>query len=373
MERDPGQHLAAISRLRKVCNAPSLLVEMRNITCWEEQSGKLATLACILMEMVSTTVEKAVLVSLSTSTLDLLAMLCDNHNISHCRLDGTTPPASRQGIVDQFNSTSSTTRVFLLSSKAGGTGLNLVGASRLVLYDLDWNPATDAQAMGRVWRDGQKRHCHIYRLVTTGTIEEKIYQRQVMKSGLAVGEGDLSVGQFTREELRDLFTFQPNISCDTHNLLQCNCQGAGEVIKGEGDEEEVEKRKCQLGRPTSTSGRRGMGKKQAEMAGWQHFKEPIENFVTDGSDRLTYIILYISMPIFCLVFCHLSCSAFKRYIIIQKLKIASSIILDLTLLSKVVACSFALYLVCLLQKGGACRAENLQIIKHIPGLLSLPT
>ena len=285
MERDPGQHLAAISRLRKVCNAPSLLVEMRNINCWEEQSGKLATLACILMEMVATTTEKAILVSLSTSTLDLLAMLCDKHSISHCRLDGATPPATRQGIVDQFNSASSTTRVFLLSSKAGGTGLNLVGASRLVLYDLDWNPATDVQAMGRVWREGQKRHCHIYRLVTTGTIEEKIYQRQVMKSGLAVGEGDLSKGQFTREELRDLFTFQPNVSCDTHNLLQCNCEGKGEVIK-EGEEEQVEERKCQLGRTTSTSTRGGTGKKQAEMVGWQHFKEPIESFVTDGSDHI---------------------------------------------------------------------------------------
>ena len=140
---------------------------MRNINCWEEQSGKLATLACILLEMVATTKEKAVLVSLSTSTLDLLTMLCDKHSIPHCRLDGSTPPASRQGIVDQFNSASSLTRVFLLSSKAGGVGLNLVGASRLVLYDLDWNPATDAQAMGRVWRDGQKRHCHICLLYTS--------------------------------------------------------------------------------------------------------------------------------------------------------------------------------------------------------------
>ena len=95
VERDPGQHLAAISRLRKVCNAPSLLVEMRNLMCWEEQSGKLATLACILLEMVANTMEKAVLVSLSTSTLNLLAMLCDKHNISHCRLDGSTPPATR--------------------------------------------------------------------------------------------------------------------------------------------------------------------------------------------------------------------------------------------------------------------------------------
>ena len=324
MEKDPGQHLAAISRLRKVCNAPSLLVEMHNIKCWEEQSGKLATLACILLEMVATTDEKAVLVSLSTSTLDMLAMLCDKHNISHCRLDGSTPPATRQGIVDQFNSVSSTTRVFLLSSKAGGIGLNLIGASRLVLYDLDWNPATDAQAMGRVWRDGQKRHCHIYRLVTTGTIEEKIYQRQVMKSGLAVGEGDLSVSQFTREELRDLFTFQNDIDCDTHNLLQCNCSGMGEVLKD--GEEEVAERKCQLGRPTTASGKKaGMGKKLAEVAGWQHFKGPIESSVTDG--------LVIWSSITCVVF-------------------------SLNFSLQVTACIFALHLLCLLQKRGTSRTQN---------------
>lgn len=85
--------------------------------------------------------------------------------------------------------------MFLLSTKAGGEGLNLIGASRLVLFDCDWNPAyerllTDEifpnlksvrQAMARVWRDGQKKDVHIYRLLTTGTIDEKIFQRQVVK------------------------------------------------------------------------------------------------------------------------------------------------------------------------------------------------
>ena len=71
--------------------------------------------------------------------------------------------------------------VLLLSSKAGGTGLNLIGASRILLFDMDWNPATDVQAMARVWRDGQRRKVHVYRLATAGTIEEKIFQRQVCK------------------------------------------------------------------------------------------------------------------------------------------------------------------------------------------------
>lgn len=89
--------------------------------------------------------EKIVLVSLSTSTLDLLSGLCDRYNLHTVRLDGKTPPASRQQIVNNFNWSGSETRVFLLSSKAGGAGLNLIGASRIVLFDIDWNPATDMQ------------------------------------------------------------------------------------------------------------------------------------------------------------------------------------------------------------------------------------
>ena len=74
--------------------------------------------------------------------------------------------------------------VFLLSSKAGGVGLNLVGGNVVILYDIDWNPANDQQAMARVWRDGQKKNVTIYRLLTSGTIEEKIFQRQVFDVSL---------------------------------------------------------------------------------------------------------------------------------------------------------------------------------------------
>ena len=74
--------------------------------------------------------------------------------------------------------------VFLLSSKAGGVGLNLIGGNVVILYDIDWNPANDQQAMARVWRDGQKKNVTIYRLLTTGTIEEKIFQRQVINVSL---------------------------------------------------------------------------------------------------------------------------------------------------------------------------------------------
>lgn len=138
-----------------------------------------------------------------TKTLDLLQNLCIHLGHTFCRLDGHTPTSQRQRLVNNFNSPYSQDFVFLLSSKAGGVGLNLVGASHLVLYDIDWNPANDMQvrqtqpctlricplegalyvftvllctqcvgnhrqAMARVWRDGQKKTVHIYRLLSAG-------------------------------------------------------------------------------------------------------------------------------------------------------------------------------------------------------------
>ena len=72
-------------------------------------------------------------------------------------------------------------KYLFIYSKAGGCGLNLIGANRLVMFDPDWNPANDEQAMARVWRDGQKKECFVYRFLAVGTIEEKIFQRQTHK------------------------------------------------------------------------------------------------------------------------------------------------------------------------------------------------
>lgn len=91
---------------------------------------------------------RAVLVSNYTQTLDLLQDVCDQIGYKWCRLDGQTPVAQRQRIVDSFNSPHSSSFLLLLSSKAGGVGLNLIGASHLVLYDIDWNPANDIQVSG---------------------------------------------------------------------------------------------------------------------------------------------------------------------------------------------------------------------------------
>ena len=128
-------------------------------------SGKMKVLDYILAMTKSTSNDKVVLVSNYTQTLDLFERLCRLRRYQFVRLDGSMTIRKRQKIVDRFNDPNGGDFIFMLSSKAGGCGLNLIGANRLVMYDPDWNPANDEQAMARVWRDGQKKKVFIYRLV----------------------------------------------------------------------------------------------------------------------------------------------------------------------------------------------------------------
>ncbi|KAF9045835.1 hypothetical protein BDZ89DRAFT_1155511 [Hymenopellis radicata] len=182
-------------------------------------SGKLTVLSRLLAHIKTHTEEKCVIVSHYTSTLNILEAFCQKQHYSYHRLDGSTPPAKRQR-TSGF--------IFLLSSKAGGVGINLIGGSRLVLVDSDWNPSHDLQAMARCHRDGQKRPVFIYRFLTAGTIDEKIFQRQITKLGLSNSLMGSSTGSskkdsFTRKDLRDIFRIQPDTSCNTHELLECPC------------------------------------------------------------------------------------------------------------------------------------------------------
>ena len=142
--------------------------------------------------------------------------------------------------------------------------------------------------MARVWRDGQLRPVTVYRLATTGTLEEKIFQRQITKQGLGGGfldEDKGSVGgkkfHFTKEELRDIFSLNADTSCDTHDLLGCPCGGVGSVegqgaAKSAGDGDDV--RLCQLGDDLpSTAAQGAKGKESAspsvgikDLLGWAH-------------------------------------------------------------------------------------------------------
>jgi DNA repair and recombination RAD54-like protein len=241
--------LIAITFLKKLCNSPQLAYDMckeskndlesllhlfpsdfgalNSKQVMPEYSGKMKVLDTILAYIKSTTNDKVVLVSNYTQTLDLFERLCRSRNYNYVRLDGSMTIKKRGKVVESFNDPNSSDFIFMLSSKAGGCGLNLIGANRLVMYDPDWNPANDGQAMARVWRDGQRKQCFIYRLLSTGTIEEKIFQRQTHKKALSscVVDNEENVERhFTLSELKELFRYEEDVKSDTHRKLNCkNC------------------------------------------------------------------------------------------------------------------------------------------------------
>lgn len=261
IEHSTAESLALINILTKISNSPILLKavadkakakisqgqdSVERTTVVEEAvkllperarvedvslSGKLTALANLLRAIKKHTDEKCIVVSHYTSTLNILEAFCKKKSYSYLRLDGSTPAAKRSEHVNAFNKSSQERCfLFLLSSKAGGVGLNLVGASRLCLIDSDWNPSHDLQSMARIHRDGQKRSVYIYRFLTAGTIDEKIYQRQITKLGLSRtligGKSDSKSNSFSPKELRDIFTIHPKTACHSHDLLDCFCDRA---------------------------------------------------------------------------------------------------------------------------------------------------
>eukprot|EP01062_Namystynia_karyoxenos_P067253 TRINITY_DN6115_c2_g1_i1.p1 TRINITY_DN6115_c2_g1~~TRINITY_DN6115_c2_g1_i1.p1 ORF type:complete len:918 (+),score=230.17 TRINITY_DN6115_c2_g1_i1:54-2807(+) len=220
-----GALLSCMSRLRKVCNHLRLLsppgaddaarggagLTPSEALRWGA-SAKL-TVLWRLLESVSHLggSHRSLVFSQSTRFLDII-----EHQVLHplrvdfLRIDGTTPARERQAQVDSFNKGEG--RVMLLTTQVGGVGLTLTGADRVVLMDAAWNPALDSQAVDRAYRIGQRRDVAVYRLVTCGTLEEKVFRRQVFKQTLAVRAGtqagtsaDQWVARFfSKKELRRL-------------------------------------------------------------------------------------------------------------------------------------------------------------------------
>lgn len=253
---DTTHALKLMNLLRKICNSPTLLtsddyyqqllsddLEPRTLNT---SSGKINSIVPLLLEF-GILQEKAVIVSNFTKTLDLLELVLHKINLRFSRLDGSTPNNLRQKIVNDFNRSSySEKAVFLLSSKSGGVGINLVGASRLVLFDNDWNPAMDLQSMARIHRDGQKRDCFIYRLLTTGCIDEKIFQRQLVKSNLSKAfldnDANSATNHFDENDLKTIFEIDLDTNSNTHDLLRCHCNEDGTLqeFDDETDTDEIE-------------------------------------------------------------------------------------------------------------------------------------
>jgi SNF2 family DNA or RNA helicase len=151
--------------------------------------------------------DNTIVCSSFTSTLDAVESYLISKDIRFLRIDGNTQPAERQDNIDKFKSSLGDIPVFLLSSKAGGVGINLIGGNRMVLMEPDWNPSNDTQLMGRVWREGQLRPVYIYRLFASGTLEEKIYQMQLTKTDLSKQFLDVRsfLNRLSEDELYDMF------------------------------------------------------------------------------------------------------------------------------------------------------------------------
>ncbi len=192
--------LATLTRLKQICCHPAIFAKEK------AESGDSAKYE-MLLELLQTLIEgnhKTVIFSQYTRMLQIMREDFEAMKIPFCYLDGSSK--NRLEVVKQFNEDPSIP-VFLVSLKAGGTGLNLVGADTVIHYDMWWNPAVESQATDRVHRLGQKNSVSAYKLITLGTIEEKIAEMQKKKKGLVkkvVSCDDEAIAKLTWEDVLEL-------------------------------------------------------------------------------------------------------------------------------------------------------------------------
>ena len=195
------QILALLTRLRQLCCEPRMVYE--NI---ESPSSKLNS-AIELISTFNENKQQVLLFSSFTQSLDLIAQELSLHHISYEMLTGSTPKEKRRQLVEQFQNKEFT--VFLISLKAGGTGLNLTNAEAVIHFDPWWNISAQNQATDRAYRIGQHNNVQVYKLVMKESIEEKIIQLQQKKKDLSdmfVENNEGSLSQMTTEEIKSLFT-----------------------------------------------------------------------------------------------------------------------------------------------------------------------
>ena len=200
-EHSQMQILAALTRLRQICCHPSLFMEG-----YKEGSSKLEQCIEIIAEAIEAG-HKILLFSGYTSMFEIIEKELKKNNIKYFKLTGATKVDERMKMVDEFNENPEV-KLFLISLKAGGTGLNLTGADMVIHYDPWWNISTENQATDRAYRIGQKNNVQVYKLITKNSIEEKIYELQEKKAQLADNMLDTKttfINKFSKEEIMRLF------------------------------------------------------------------------------------------------------------------------------------------------------------------------
>ena len=197
-QRNRVEILTGLMRLRQICDTPALFMED-----YKGDSGKLDSLRDLLSQIAEGN-HRVLIFSQFRGMLDRIEEELPQLGLTSFKITGSTPSQDRQEMTKAFNQ--GERDVFLISLKAGGVGLNLTGADTVVLVDLWWNPAVESQAIGRAHRMGQEQAVEVYRLVTRGTIEEKIQELQEQKRNLVseVLDGTESRGSLTLSEIQEI-------------------------------------------------------------------------------------------------------------------------------------------------------------------------
>ncbi|CBI37137.3 unnamed protein product, partial [Vitis vinifera] len=218
--------LYGIDVMRKICNHPDLLEREHAYQNPDygnpERSGKMKVVAHVLKGWKEQG-HRVLLFAQTQQMLDILENFLIAGGYVYRRMDGFTPIKHRMALIDEFND-SDDVFIFILTTKVGGLGTNLTGANRVIIYDPDWNPSTDMQARERAWRIGQTRDVTVYRLITRGTIEEKVYQRQIYKHFLTnkILKNPQQKRFFKARDMKDLFVLNDDgedASTETSNIF----------------------------------------------------------------------------------------------------------------------------------------------------------
>ena len=187
-----------LTKLRQLCLSPELMVKN-----YQGKNSKLDVLINIINDSSD---EKILVFSQFTKVLEVIGKRLNEENISYSYLDGKTSAKDRVKLVEEFNTNNN--KVFLISLKAGGTGLNLVGADVVIHYDPWWNLSAENQATDRTYRIGQKRNVQVYKLITKNSIEEKIYELQKRKETLIdsmLSTNQTFISKLSKEDIMNLF------------------------------------------------------------------------------------------------------------------------------------------------------------------------
>ena len=201
LEKSQIKILAALTRLRQICCHPKLFISNYTGIC-----SKLEQCLEIIEDGISSG-HKILLFSTYTSMFDVIEEKLKNRKIAYFKLTGATKVDDRIKMVDEFNENDDV-KIFLISLKAGGTGLNLTGADMVIHYDPWWNLSAENQATDRAYRIGQRNNVQVYKLITKNSIEEKIYELQERKAKLADNMLDTSVtfvNKMSKEDIMQLF------------------------------------------------------------------------------------------------------------------------------------------------------------------------